>query len=591
MILRVSLRHWRSYESLELSLKKGTIFVVAPNGVGKTSLILGLAWGVFGDHAGIEPRRCIRAGADRAEVSVAVRLNDGRELTVTRVIGRRGRPQVTGSIADQGLTGDEVERLLEESFQVDMSVAARLSLMLGGQHLSSETALNLKSHLHKAFGVEEVLRAAEVTQRMVKEAEKQRAALREHEKRQSVDRQLLEVQLTGAMGELSGLVEERSTLEADVRAALEDRALAREGRAKAEARTKHEAELRLVIDNAGEVLGLTAVDQADLEELVETRCQEVAERTAALGQAMTSARVALAAAKEALRLLAGETGMCPTCLKPIHGDELSSAREEHERRHDSATEELEGLEEEEAALQEHAHALSDLKRQIDLLRRSPPPEPTPLDARDPAAAEQAYDAAGQSLQAHDQRIGAIEERVQRIRAEVAADAQVDASERALRVAYRREAISALAAAAFGKAAKEILEELIEPIATEVKFRWKALFPVGGLTLRSDGTIVRAEAGEELTWDCFSDGERIWARIVTHLLVVTSSTRIPFVWFDEPLEHLDPQLRHAVAATLAAGTEGHRPVQLLVTTYESQLARQLAEDMAGVQLVNVRAEAV
>jgi recombinational DNA repair ATPase RecF len=50
MILRLRLRNWRSYEDLDLELGPGTTFVVAPNGVGKTSLVYGLAWGVFGPH-------------------------------------------------------------------------------------------------------------------------------------------------------------------------------------------------------------------------------------------------------------------------------------------------------------------------------------------------------------------------------------------------------------------------------------------------------------------------------------------------------------------------------------------------------------
>ena len=44
MIHQLRLRNWRSYEDLDLRLDPGTTFVVAPNGVGKTSLVYGLAW-------------------------------------------------------------------------------------------------------------------------------------------------------------------------------------------------------------------------------------------------------------------------------------------------------------------------------------------------------------------------------------------------------------------------------------------------------------------------------------------------------------------------------------------------------------------
>ena len=67
----------------------------------------------------------------------------------------------------------------------------------------------------------------------------------------------------------------------------------------------------------------------------------------------------------------------------------------------------------------------------------------------------------------------------------------------------------------------------------------------------------------------------------------TTTSLPFAWFDEPLEHLDPQLRHAVAATLATATRGDSPRQLLVITYEHDIAQQLADVLtAGRTTISV-----
>ena len=41
MIRRLRLRSWRAYENLDLELGPGATFVVASNGIGKTSLIMG----------------------------------------------------------------------------------------------------------------------------------------------------------------------------------------------------------------------------------------------------------------------------------------------------------------------------------------------------------------------------------------------------------------------------------------------------------------------------------------------------------------------------------------------------------------------
>ena len=128
---------------------------------------------------------------------------------------------------------------------------------------------------------------------------------------------------------------------------------------------------------------------------------------------------------------------------------------------------------------------------------------------------------------------------------------------------------------------------IEPLSREVRGRWKHLFASNGLTFKPDGSITRLRGKVELGWDTLSGGERTWARIITHLIVMGTTTSLPFAWFDEPLEHLDPQLRHAVAATLATATLGGSPQQLLVTTYEHGIAQQLADDTDGAGIITIR----
>jgi ABC-type hemin transport system ATPase subunit len=192
------------------------------------------------------------------------------------------------------------------------------------------------------------------------------------------------------------------------------------------------------------------------------------------------------------------------------------------------------------------------------------------------------------VQQCNREIGALEGNVRSGEARLVEDTRAAESEKELRVAYRREALSLATATAFETAAREVISKLIEPIAAEVRARWQQLFPLEGLTLRPDGTVVRILGNHTLEWDTLSGGERVWARIVTHLLVLASATRLPFVWFDEPLEHLDPQLRRVVAATLATTTRHGYPRQLLVTTYEDAIARQLAEDTGTARIVAVRA---
>ena len=161
MIQRLRLRNWRSYEELDLQLDPGTTFVVAPNGVGKTSLVYGLAWGVFGQHSSVDPKSSIRAGAACAEVRVEVGLPDGRRLSISRTAKRRGAPTATYEIGGAKLTQSSALAEMEKAFGIELQAAGRLSMMLGGGHIATSAALNLESHLHHAFGVHHLLRATQ----------------------------------------------------------------------------------------------------------------------------------------------------------------------------------------------------------------------------------------------------------------------------------------------------------------------------------------------------------------------------------------------------------------------------------------------
>ena len=123
MIHRLRLRNWRSYKELDLRLDPGTTFVVAPNGVGKTSLVYGLAWGVFGQHSSVNPADCIRAGAGSAEVKVDFDLTDGRRLSISRTARRRGAPTARYEVHGAQLTENVALGLMEQAFGIELPVA------------------------------------------------------------------------------------------------------------------------------------------------------------------------------------------------------------------------------------------------------------------------------------------------------------------------------------------------------------------------------------------------------------------------------------------------------------------------------------
>jgi ATPase subunit of ABC transporter with duplicated ATPase domains len=123
-------------------------------------------------------------------------------------------------------------------------------------------------------------------------------------------------------------------------------------------------------------------------------------------------------------------------------------------------------------------------------------------------------------------------------------------------------------------ADRYLTQRINPLATEIAHRWKLLFGSDGLRFGASGQLTFSDGGVDLLLEDLSGAERATAVLVTRLLLAASATRASMIWFDEPLEHLDPARRAAVAQTLVRAAHAGAVDQILVTTYEEGLARRL-----------------
>ena len=588
MIRRLHLRNWRSYEDLDLSLDTGTTFVVAPNGVGKTSLVYGIAWAVFGQQSGVEPKSCIRVGADSAEAQVQLDLPGNRHLTIERTVKHRGAPTATYRIDGVRLNEGAALAQLEQALGVELDIASRLSTMLGGGHLAAVRALDLENHLHQAFGVAHLLEAAETAESVAKQAERARAQLRSTARRRLDGRAAVEIDIAETEGEVARLTARGDELEQLRDAAAAQRALVERHAAIVGELERYERHRSQLIAEAGNLLGrpVEAGGEGAITSALgfeRTRAERAASDAT---EGMVTARSAITAANEAMELLGRDNAICPTCLRPLPRDQRRSALSAHDAEKHDAQEEFGRLGVMRESEQAQARAAAVLMARLDALE---PPHLAVADTSTPSRseAEASYQQALVALDAHNQQIGAARARLQSLRAQIASDDQTHREQQELRMAYRREAVAVAGARALREAADRVIESRIEPIASEVKGRWKHLFANNGLTFRADGSITRVRDGEELAWDTLSGGERTWARIITHLLVMATTTSLPFAWFDEPLEHLDPQYRHAVAATLATATRGGSPRQLLVTTYEHAIAQQLAESTDGARIIAIR----
>jgi|GEM_PF-925718 len=577
MIERLELRRWRAFDTVAIDFEPGTTFLVAPNGVGKTSLLLGLTWALFGDHSNVDAKTCVRVGQETAEAIVTVGVGDNRQLTIHRTVTAAGKATVEYHENDQPIDASTAHKILVDEFGAPLDIAARLAVIRGSGKDDGE--LQLREHLYDAFGVSGLRHAAVITAKLHKQAEPSRKKLRSASRDQLANRDQLTQRATKLRSDLDEVSTRRLPIAEGVATALRAQQSAATWAAYDKAILARAREVDEALVQAGHQ-GFTASTLAELAQTISAAIEDNRAATGRIETTLTEAQAQALAARSALNLLEAHEPYCPTCARPFHGEELERAVAAQNESLRLAQDRIDGAQTDLNQLRDEMEQLtgvqSNLARLAKPIAEPDSPRPTGDPDADVAAAQDA-------LKEHDQLAGSITSELNAIVAQLDSDDELQAAYAAERVAWRREALTQAAATALTRTADRLASDHIEPLSQQVRWRWKALFGEDGLQLRPDGTIVRVVGDREIPWSQLSGGEQIWARLVASLLVLRSSTTLPFAWLDEPLEHLDPRARRIVATDLASSTKSGRPTQMIVTTYEHPLARQLAEDLPETHL--------
>lgn len=591
MIRKLTLTNWRNYEDVEIELRTGTTFVVASNGVGKTSLVEAARFALFGTPS-TDSASPIRAGSTTATARVDLVLPSSQVMTIERTLTEtRGRltPSVLVQLDGETLNLDAYERVVRGAYGADSPFLARLTMPATSRQMDVPTALGLEAHLGRYFGVDGLQRAIDVLNESLKSTEKQIRQIKVGNA--ATARQLAE--LEAAVAATAAAVESATTEHAAAQATHD--ALRTEVQA-LQAHTTWSERRDQWSAQASEMLETVAQEFRDDvgSEEVETRLQEAIEAASGL---IENARIHIAVHRShadlirvnQARLDASEDD-CPVCRRPLDDTTITLA-------HRSNDAELEALEAEVTAFQhDETSAIERRDRAQALLRRwrnIPDPGPEPGITSDQSVSGEDLDAAAQHVSVALDRV--VNARYAHMDAEgkLRAAREADDAMRKLENLFRAEAEIRVALNATTATRTELLEHTVGPLASEVNQRWADLFPGRGpISIRADATITRTVNGHPLPFDAFSTGESIGASIVLRLLVAQMVTTADFCWFDEPLEHLDPNVRRQIANILAGATAaGSRLRQVVVTTYEEPLARQLwSRAPDEVHLVDVRSAA-
>ena len=584
MIRRLQLRNWRSYEFAEVPFEPGTTFIVSPNGIGKTSLLEAARFALtsrFDDLA--SP---VRIGEAQAEVSLSIQLPNSRVLVVERTLPTDSEqpPSFRAQIADDDLSEEHMQAELRDAFGADPAFLGRNAFMLDS--LQQGPTLDLRSQLTNAFGLAGTESTAnqlrQLTDEREKEAVKQSRAIRA--KKGEIKQ--LEANHAAALEDVTAI---DRRLEA-ARARLDEIAASHQRAQEHRSATKRLATWQA---SSVEIANAAAArfPQAIVENLQSSAAQILSETESQLAEleaqaAHLQARIELT--ETALNDLMSATAECPVCLRQLGEPERDSAQARHHASLDQLRDERRDLHLEHVA--SDTDAAKELMRRVDALGESPPVPATPHGDTTQEFGE-LHEAARDELERAVAEQQIAQQRVEQLDAALA-EAQ-DLDERAARSvsSWRRWALTSAATTAIRSALDDALSAQLRPTAEAVGEKWNSLFADRpDLHFDITGDIWRELRGHQLNIDAFSAGERIAARLLMRLAILTTTTRAEFCWIDEPLEHLDPRARRLVARMLSDGRKAMRLRQLVVTTYEEDLAQWLADTNDETYIARVRAPA-
>jgi DNA repair exonuclease SbcCD ATPase subunit len=585
VITNVVLQNWKAYDRFQLSLDAGTTFLVARNGVGKTSFVEAVLWALLGSAASGIDGDAARRGDNAATVTLQVRLPRTGPVTVTRRFhaeAKRGQPaEEVFFRSGAGQTDGETawQALLSAEWSAAPALLGRLLVLpehAVWQELESPAGVSINSAIRDLLRLDALGALANEASAAARRAK--RAA---QESRAVGARELADAQaaVATAQAEYEAAEAEVATL----RAAYTARAVRRQFEADYAQWQMRRAEWKQMQadghDAVNALLRELSMQQVDRD----AATPDDARRQLTLISASLDEVDAELASTRALRELTeghrrdlDVDDDCPICLRPMDAETVHAAERRHAALLDRLTERLSGLAKERSRLLDARNRLATL---LDVLSEPEPKEPVfeeSARAADAALAEASDEdllAAGRAA-AHQAE--QLRDALGAARSSLLAVQNREREWATAVLAHRRDALATLVQDTARTVADALTSEAADPLQQLVRQQWKKL-PLGeSLGIDDDGTIFVQHNGRRLHYRCLSGGEKAQVVLLYRVAALKALSAAPVLLLDEPLEHLDPRNRWRFGRMIASLSGSGALAQTLVTTYEEPLARRLVQ---------------
>jgi DNA repair exonuclease SbcCD ATPase subunit len=581
MIRSVAIKGWKAYNSLTLPFGSGTTFLVARNGIGKTSIMQAVAFTIFGRNAlPFDPKQGVRRSAgDEASLAVELQLPSGAIVNITRVVPAERRrsqaPSFSAFVGRDELSEKELSELLRAEFGADPATLQRLVVVPeGAVILEAEDPFNPVDHINKIFNADQLKSTAEQFLTIARRSSEAGDGMRRIERRASKGEiDALETELATLTEREHELEEAREVLRSRLETVRRQRDIAERWKAHGTAVEAEASRVENAVASARRQFP-EATEADDLRLRLETTIGDLARNREALLSERADIVARLRVAHEGLGRLQEAGAICPVCRRPLSDQDHAQAAEYFDAEIAALESRLRDIETSSEGEKETAQRLSAVLADVEPREISEPPEPNPDKPYEALVSE--FETLSRDLDSVSEQVGSVRSRAQQAQATRSREEESrQVSERAF-VAYRTAYLSELAAGTLAELADRIFQERVRPLSDLLTSRWKELWTgEGSLVMLPNGSLALEQQGVPLSFRHFSGGERAFAVVLQRLLTLRATTRARFLWLDEPLEHVDPRNRRVLASLFTGASRADDMAQIVVTTYEERVTRRLA----------------
>jgi len=616
MIKKLSIKEWKCHKDLNLQFKKGVNFIIGFNGIGKTSILEAIIYGLIGRVRNRKDEELRKIGStDDTEVILEFEHFEDKYEIIRHYNGKQSHKLIKKYKEETLESEEEILEFILDIFKTNRSFLENVLYSPEGEtyRFLKLDKRNLIDYLESLVGIGKINEFYRYVSNLKSDFEKKKKETKNYIEK------LEEIEKPEDIGKKVDLQREKSIVLQNIENIEEE--ILNKDKERSDLTKKYENEFRdyytikkkleklenIYKQNKGLFLKLN-LHKFNLHEFsikfenINKSIEQIHENIRKFGDKISKIKQKIAKNivkieekkniqdimdKLEHNLLNVPTVDCPICKKPltklefleVHKD-IYKEIEELQRENSQIDDELKKLKKKEINLIESEQVLRDFLKIIESLRQFDPSKIKEISRQKSDYEEKKEKIESEIRQLRDKK-KAYESQERKIQKKLSEIKAVEKVKGALEYEkeFQKNIRGSLICELIEEATKKVLNKQrnisLYEIRDEIQNIWHIIFPSEKrqLFFTDDYLPYFEKNGEKISYKNASAGEKMILLVLIKTVLAKKYTELPFLFFDEPLEHLNFENRINLIDYLTDICDKGLINQLIITTFEESLTRR------------------